>query len=117
MDPRLAGRTARLLEPLHALGYFAPEVEAEVTGVGVRKGRAAYFASRAAAMGRVGAGPVAATFYVFNVSLVRRPTAAPSPAVRSTQRTPTSRGRTSRTWCSSTRSPCSASTVATGTWP
>src|SRR6476469_3860223 len=70
MDPRLAGRTARLLEPLHALGYFAPEVEAEVTGVGVRKGRAAYFASRAAAMGRVGAGPVAATFYVFNPSLV-----------------------------------------------
>lgn len=70
MDPRLAGRTARLLEPLHALGYFAPEVEAEVIGVGVRKGRATYFASRAAAMGRVGAGPVAATFYVFNPSLV-----------------------------------------------
>src|SRR6476469_765393 len=70
MDPRLAGRTARLLEPLHALGYFAPEVDAELTGVGVRKGRAAYFASRAAAMGRVGAGPVAATFYVFNPSLV-----------------------------------------------
>ena len=70
MDPRLAGRTARLLEPLHALGYFAPEVETEVTGVGVRKGRATYFASRAAPMGRVGAGPVAATFYVFNPSLV-----------------------------------------------
>lgn len=70
MDPRLAGRTARLLEPLHALGYFAPEVEAEVVSLGVRKGRATYFASRAAAMGRVGAGPVAATFYVFNPSLV-----------------------------------------------
>lgn len=70
MDPRLAGRTARMLEPLHALGYFAPEVEAEVVGLGVRKGRATYFASRAAAMGRVGAGPVAATFYVFNPSLV-----------------------------------------------
>jgi hypothetical protein len=70
MDPRLAGRTARLLEPLHALGYFAPEVEAEVSGVGVRKGRGSYFASRSAAMGRVGAGPVAATFYVFNPSLV-----------------------------------------------
>ncbi|MCF6377466.1 hypothetical protein L2K70_07600 [Nocardioides KLBMP 9356] len=70
MDPRHAGRTARLLEPLHALGYFAPEVETEVTGLGVRKGRATYFAARAAAMGRVGAGPVAATFYVFNSSLV-----------------------------------------------
>ena len=70
MDPHLAGRTARLLEPLHALGYFAPEVDAEVSGLGVRKGRATYFASRSAAMGRVGAGPVAATFYVFNPSLV-----------------------------------------------
>ncbi len=70
MDPRLAGRTARLLEPLHALSYFAPEVEAEVVGLGVRRGRATYFASRSAAMGRVGAGPVAATFYVFNPSLV-----------------------------------------------
>lgn len=70
MDPRLAGRTARLLEPLHALGYFAPEVDAEISALGVRPGRATYFASRAAAMGRVGAGPVAATFYVFNPSLV-----------------------------------------------
>ncbi|RYB94021.1 hypothetical protein EUA93_06445 [Nocardioides oleivorans] len=70
MDPHLAGRTARLLEPLHALGYFAPEVDHEVSSVGVRKGRATYFASRSAAMGRVGAGPVAATFYVFNPSLV-----------------------------------------------
>lgn len=70
MDPRLAGRTARTLEPLHALGYFAPEVEEEIVGLGVRRGRAAYFASRSAPMGRVGAGPVAATFYVFNPSLV-----------------------------------------------
>ena len=70
MDPHLAGRTARLLEPLHALGYFAPEVDTEVSGLGVRRGRATYVASRSAAMGRVGAGPVAATFYVFNPSLV-----------------------------------------------
>ena len=70
MDPRLAGRTARSLEPLHALGYFAPEVEEEVGALGVRRGRATYFASRSAPMGRVGAGPVAATFYVFNPSLV-----------------------------------------------
>ena len=70
MDPHAAGRTARSLEPLHALGYFAPEVEAEITGLGVRRGMGAYFASRAAAMGRVGPGPVAATFFVFNPSLV-----------------------------------------------
>lgn len=70
MDPRLAGRAARSLEPLHALGYFAPEVDAEVAATGVRPGRGTYFASRSAPMGRVGAGPVAATFYVFNPSLV-----------------------------------------------
>ncbi len=70
MDAHLAGRTARSLEPLHALGYFAPEVEAAVTGLGVKRGRGAYFASRSAPMGRVGAGTVAATFYVFSPSLV-----------------------------------------------
>ena len=70
MDAHDAGRIARSLETLHALGYFAPEVEAEVTALGVRRGRATYFASRSAAMGRVGAGTVAATFYVFNPSLV-----------------------------------------------
>lgn len=70
MDPRLAGRTARSLDALHALSYFAPEVETEVTALGVRRGMGAYFASRSAAMGRVGAGTVAATFFVFNPSLV-----------------------------------------------
>jgi len=70
MDPRVAGRTARLLEPLHSLGYFAKEVEAELTSIGLRKGRMAYFGSRAAPMGPVGGGTVAATFYVFNPSLV-----------------------------------------------
>ncbi len=70
MDPRAAGRTARLLEPLHSLSYFAPEVGSALTDVGLRPGRMTYFASRSAAMGRVGAGPVAATFYVFNPGLV-----------------------------------------------
>ncbi len=72
MDATVAGRTARTLETLHALGYFAPEVDAEVVALGVRKGRAPYFASRSAAMGAVGAGPVAATFFVFNPALVAK---------------------------------------------
>lgn len=72
MDPHLAGRVARSLETLHALGYFAPEVDAEISALGVRPGRAAYFASRAAAMGAVGAGTVTATFYSFSPSLVAR---------------------------------------------
>ncbi len=70
MDPHSSGRTARSLETLHALGYFVPEVEQEITALGVRRGRGAYFASRAAAMGRVGPGPVVATFFVFAPSLV-----------------------------------------------
>ncbi|MEP7737022.1 hypothetical protein ABKW28_05160 [Nocardioides sp. 31GB23] len=70
MDPHSSGRTARSLETLHALGYFVPEVEEEVTALGVRRGRGTYFASRSAAMGRVGPGPVAATFFVFSPSLV-----------------------------------------------
>lgn len=70
MDPKTSGRVARSLETLHALCYFAPEVSDEITALGVRPGRAAYFAGRSAPMGRVGAGPVAATFYVFNPDLV-----------------------------------------------
>ena len=72
MDATVAGRTARTLETLHALGYFAPEVDAELVALGVRTGRSTYFASRAAAMGAVGPGTVAATFFVFNPALVAR---------------------------------------------
>ncbi len=72
MDPHLAGRTARSLETLHALSYFAPEVGAEIGALGVRPGRATYFASRSAAMGRVGPGAVTATFFVFNPALVAK---------------------------------------------
>lgn len=70
MEPRAAASIARRLEPLHALGYFAPEVEEELTTLGLRRGRTCYFASRAAPMGRVGPGTVAATFYVFNPAVV-----------------------------------------------
>ena len=70
MDPHDSGKIARTLEALHALAYFAPEVDEQVAGAGVRQGRGTYFAQRSAAMGRVGPGPVAATFYVFSPSLV-----------------------------------------------
>ncbi len=70
MDPHTSGKAARTLETLHALCYFSPEVDQEVAGVGVRQGRGTYFAQRSAAMGRVGPGPVAATFFVFSPSLV-----------------------------------------------
>src|ERR1700734_3978645 len=55
---------------LHSLIYFAPETEHYLTGVGLRGNRMCYFAGRAAPMGAVGAGVVAATFYNFNPALV-----------------------------------------------
>ncbi len=60
------------LNTLHSLSYFAPETEREFTALGLKPGRMCYFAGRSAAMGAVGAGPVAATFYNFSPSLVAR---------------------------------------------
>ena len=68
----LAGRAHRAIETLHALNYFAPEVEAALVETGLRPGRMAYFAGRSAAMGPVGPGVVTATFYNFNPELVAR---------------------------------------------
>lgn len=72
MDPRDSGRVARGLEPLHAMAYFAPETEHLLTAAGLKPGRMSYFAGRAAPMGAVGAGVVAATFHNFNPALVAR---------------------------------------------
>ena len=57
---------------LHGLIYFAPETEHYLTGIGLRGNRMCYFAGRAAPMGAVGTGVVAATFYNFNPALVAR---------------------------------------------
>ncbi|TWG08262.1 hypothetical protein FHU35_11881 [Saccharopolyspora dendranthemae] len=46
--------------------YFAPEAEDRFTALGLKPGRMGYYAGRSAAMGPVGAGVVAATFYNFN---------------------------------------------------
>jgi Helix-turn-helix family len=68
----VVARAHRATEPLHAMIYFAPEAEQELTGVGLRPGRMGYFASRSAAMGAVSPGVVTATFYNFNSNLVAR---------------------------------------------
>lgn len=68
----VASNCHRVLEPLHALIYFAPEAEQRYTAIGLRPGRMGYFASRSAPMGPVGPGTVAATFYNFNPQLVAR---------------------------------------------
>src|SRR5947208_10422548 len=59
-------------ESLHAFAYFVPEVDAALTGAGLRPGRMPYFAGRSAAMGAVGPEVVAATFYNFNPGVVAR---------------------------------------------
>ena len=69
MDPTVARRTWRTLEPYHGLVYFAPEAAARYQALGV-EGFHGYFASRAAAMGAVGPEVVVATFLNFNPALV-----------------------------------------------
>ena len=59
-------------DSLHALEYFAPEVEAAYVGAGLRPGRMPYFAGRGAAMGAVGPEVIAATFYNFNPEVIAR---------------------------------------------
>ncbi|HVF32235.1 MAG TPA: hypothetical protein VM933_04270 [Acidimicrobiales bacterium] len=65
LDPNLARRTWRTLEPIHGLIYFAPEAGEEYEALGLPPGMGGYFASRAAAMGAVPASVVVATFYNF----------------------------------------------------
>jgi hypothetical protein len=71
MDPVIARKTWRTLEPVHGMIYFAPEGHEAYTAVGLRGNRMGYFASRAAAMGPVPAEVVIATFFNFEPSLVR----------------------------------------------
>jgi hypothetical protein len=69
-DPALIGRAHRAIDPLHSQLYFAPEHDEHLGAIGLRPGRMAYFAGRAAPMGAVGPGVVTATFYNFSPSLV-----------------------------------------------
>jgi hypothetical protein len=70
VDPIVARKTWRTLEPLHGMIYFAPEAAERYAALGIQ-GRAGYFASRSAAMGPVSAEVVIATFFNFNPDLVR----------------------------------------------
>lgn len=72
MDLTATHRLARLLEPLHAMIYFAPEAEENLVAAGLRPGRMGYFASRSAPMGAVSTSITTATFYNFNPELIAR---------------------------------------------
>ncbi|MGA2519632.1 MAG: hypothetical protein ABSG81_02305 [Acidimicrobiales bacterium] len=71
-----AGPTARtmwhLLEPLHAVVYFAPEAADAFTAAGLKGFWMGYFAGRAAPMGAVGPAVVDATFFNFAPARVAR---------------------------------------------
>lgn len=68
-----SARTAwRVLEPYHAMIYFAPEARAAYAAAGLKGFWMGYFASRAAPLGSVPASVVTATFFNFHPSMVAR---------------------------------------------
>lgn len=71
MDPVVARKMHRTLEPYHGLVYLVPEAADAYSRIGLREGRMGYFASRAAPMGPVPADVVIATFFNFQPDLVR----------------------------------------------
>ena len=71
MDPLIARKTWRTVEPIHALIYFVPEAAERYRNVGVEHPRSGYFASRSAPLGEASADLVVATFYNFDPTTVR----------------------------------------------
>ena len=76
-EPRTAERRAtrrmwHLLEPIHALTYFSPEVVEACTARGLKGFWHTYFAARVAPMGPVGPEVCAASFFGFAPGAVAR---------------------------------------------
>jgi hypothetical protein len=57
---------------VHAVTYFAPECPEAMRALGLKGFWMGYFASRAAPLGAVGPGPVAAAFFNFTPTMVAR---------------------------------------------
>ncbi|QIQ01627.1 SCO6745 family protein [Streptomyces liangshanensis] len=72
LPERAARRCYSAMNPIHSTLYFSPDLGREFGEKGVRDSDAVYFAARAAPLGPVGAGVVAATFYNFNHELIAR---------------------------------------------
>ncbi|CAM5453353.1 SCO6745 family protein [Streptomyces aurantiogriseus] len=74
VQPAQARRLWHLLEPLHAVLYFAPEVleEAGALGYSTEDRWSSYFPLRAAPLGPVGTEAVASAFYSFRPGMVAR---------------------------------------------
>ncbi|MFD7319839.1 hypothetical protein ACFV9D_01930 [Streptomyces sp. NPDC059875] len=72
LPPRAGRRCHHMLNPMHSTVYFSPDLDTEFQALGFEDPSAMRLASRSAAMGSVGAGTVAATFYNYNVELLAR---------------------------------------------
>ncbi|MER7398860.1 hypothetical protein ABT381_25515 [Streptomyces sp. NPDC000151] len=71
--PDRAGRRCHnVINPLHSTVYFSPDFPEELAKLGIEERSTAYFLGRAAAMGPVGPGVIAATFYNFKYELIAR---------------------------------------------
>jgi hypothetical protein len=68
----VAERCHRVLEPLHAMINFAPELQERMTGIGLKRGRMCALASRVAPLGAVTLGALSGVFYTFNPELIAR---------------------------------------------
>ncbi|OON81833.1 SCO6745 family protein [Streptomyces tsukubensis] len=72
LAPRAGRHCHNVINLVHSAHYFSPDLGKEMAQLGLTDRSAVYFATRAAAMGQVGAGTVTATFYNFNHELVSR---------------------------------------------
>ncbi|MFI6560644.1 hypothetical protein [Streptomyces sp. NPDC050534] len=72
LDARAGRRCHNMLNSLHATHYFSPDLGEELSALGITHPKARNFAVRAAALGPVGPGTVAATFYNYKYELVAR---------------------------------------------
>jgi hypothetical protein len=72
VEPHRARELWRVFEPVHAVTYFAPECTEAMRSLGLKGFWMGYFASRAAPLGAVGPGPVAASFFNFKPTMVAR---------------------------------------------
>ncbi|MBC9713642.1 hypothetical protein H9Y04_13800 [Streptomyces sp. TRM66268-LWL] len=70
LPPRAGRRCHNMLNPLHSTHYFSSEFAKEMGALGLDSWSPAYFAARSAAMGAVGPGTVAATYYNFKYELI-----------------------------------------------
>jgi hypothetical protein len=71
-DRTVARRLWQVIEPLHAVTYFAPESRAATDALGLHGGWMGYFGCRAAPLGPVGPAVVTAVFYNFHPTMVAR---------------------------------------------